>query len=100
MTRDTHKNNSMTRWLISATAQEIRDLAHRVGTSIAYLRQISYEVRVPSASTAGAIETVAAEMHKETNGRLPELRRADLCPACSGCPYSKFKDPYAPCGEV
>ena len=83
----------MKQWLEAATMPEKADLARRAGTSVAYLRRIATErptyARSPKAELAADIERVTREMHKETKGRLPEVLRVDIHPACRTCQYAE-----------
>lgn len=56
-------------------------LADSVGTSPRYLGQVARGERRASADLAGRLEDA-------TNGRI---KRADVCEACSKCPYARGK---------
>lgn len=75
-------------WMASATSDEQKLLAERVGTTVGMLRQYSGGHRQCSADTAGKIETVTATMHKASKGRLPKIVRTDICQACRACQYA------------
>ena len=77
-------------WQTWATAAEQKTLARAAGTSHAYLfNQVADGHRSVSAGLAGKIETAAEKLHRASDGRLPQLTRADLCPACAECSYAK-----------
>lgn len=75
-------------WMAAATTEEQKLLAHRAKTSVGMLRQYAGGFRQASATTAGVIEALTAEMHKLSKGRLPKITRTDLCEACRSCQYA------------
>lgn len=79
--------NNLKKWMIAATADEIRSLVKQADTSRDYLYQIVGGHRTASADLAGRIETAAEALRLKSKGRLPKLTRADLAPACAECPY-------------
>lgn len=76
-------------WMKAATAAEQAKLALAVGTSRAYLYQLSGGFRQASAELGSQIELKTAAMHKESGGRLPEIYRTDLVEACRGCAFAQ-----------
>lgn len=76
-------------WMRAATADEQRALAERVGTSRAYLYQLSGGFRQASAELGILIERETARMHRASKGRLPRLYRTDLVAACRACEYAE-----------
>lgn len=72
----------------AATTDEQKLLAHQVGTSRAYLYQISGNFREPSPELAAAIERETEAMHKASKGRLPRIYRTDLVKACANCEFA------------
>lgn len=77
-------------WETWATAAEQKALVRAAGTSHAHLfRQLANGHRSASAGLAGKIEAAAEKLRRASDGRLPQLTRADLCPACAECPYMK-----------
>jgi hypothetical protein len=78
--------NILLRWWDHATPDEKRALAAGCDTSVAALHQAAHAYRTKgivslSPELARKIEIYA----KEVPGRLPKLRREDLCPACAQC---------------
>lgn len=85
--------NQLKVWLRAASVPEQQALAERAGTTVQYLRRLaatkeSY-ARAAKAELAAAIETVTADMHRESKGRLPKVLRTDLNEACRACPYAE-----------
>jgi hypothetical protein len=76
-------------WMRAATTEEQKLLAHRVGTSRAYLFHISGGFREPRPELAIAIERETAQMHKVSKGRLPLIYRTDLVKACAQCSFAQ-----------
>ena len=72
-----------------ATKEEQRELALRTGSDQTYLFSHIGVHREPSIETAAKIEEATTEMNKNTDGRLPVVRRTQLCEACNACPYAK-----------
>jgi hypothetical protein len=83
-------------WMKAATPDEQHALAAAAKTSRSVLYQLCYPKekggRVASAELADRIETAAKPITAKSKGRLPQLTRGDLCPACAACPY------FAKCG--
>lgn len=79
----------MKAWMASATMDEKKLLAERVGTSVGMLYQWSGGHRQCSSAMAGRIEAVTAQMHKASKGRLPRVVRTDLSEACRECQYAQ-----------
>lgn len=83
--------NILRKWLIAATAGEFNELLARTKISRGYFYKLSSEDRAASAATAGEIEEAGNEIRdaRRKNGltNLPQLRRGDICAACSKCPY-------------
>ncbi len=75
-------------WMNAATATEQQQLADAIGTSRAYLYQISNENRGVGADRARDIERHTATMHRASRGRLPKLYRTDLHEGCRGCEFA------------
>ena len=75
-------------WIQASTIDELKELAHGAGTSVAYCYQISGGFRQASPELAIAIERETERMHRETKGRLPRLYRTDLAKACAGCAFA------------
>jgi len=78
----------MKNWMSTATPDEQQTLALRVRTTRGQLYQLAGGHRQASADMAGRIESVTAEMHKASKGRLPHVFRTDLCAACRACQYA------------
>lgn len=84
--------NTLKKWIIAATGEELRSLADMAGTSVKHLHHLAREYREASADLAGRIAESAEAIRrrgKYRKMRLPELSRADLCAACKDCPYFK-----------
>lgn len=75
-------------WMRAATPDERSTMARRAGTSVGMLNQLAGGHRQASADMAGRIERVTDEMHKASKGRLPTVKRTDLCEACRSCQYA------------
>lgn len=79
-------------WMRAATADEQELLARRAGTTRAYLYFLSNGDkdygRSPGQDLAIAIERETLAMHKASGGRLPEIYRTDLNPACAQCQFA------------
>lgn len=75
-------------WMSIATSDEQETLAFNVGSSRAMLYQYSGGFRSMSADRAGAVEDATWQMHKHSGGRLPVVKRTELCGACASCPYA------------
>ncbi len=81
--------NKMREWFNKATPTERVQLAEAAGTSERYLfNQIVGGHRAASAGLAADIEVAAAKLQAESDGRLPELTRMDVCAVCAECPYA------------
>lgn len=78
----------MVAWLRAATLKERETLAEYAGTSVGHLRQLAGGHRTASPDLAGRIEVGTQRMHAASGGRLPEVVRTDLAPACRACPYA------------
>jgi hypothetical protein len=81
-------------WMRAATPEEQHLLAHRIGTSRAYLYHLSADEgskykREPNAEMAAAIERETEAMHKASKGRLPRIYRTDLVKACANCAFAQ-----------
>lgn len=76
-------------WLKAATPDEQKLLAHRAGTSRAYLYHLSGGFRSAAPELAAAIERETAAMHKASKGRLPLIYRTDLAKACANCSFAQ-----------
>ena len=81
-------------WVKTATPDEQKLLAHRVGTTRTYLYHLAADEetnyrREPRPELAAAIEQVTAEMHKASGGRLPRVYRTDLVKACRSCEFAR-----------
>lgn len=81
-------------WMRAATPEEQQLLAHRIGTSRAYLYHLSADdgskyKREPNAELAAAIERETAAMNKISKGRLPRVYRTDLVKACANCAFAQ-----------
>lgn len=81
-------------WMAAAKPEEQHLLAHRAGTTRAYLYHLaappgtSYH-REPAPELAAAIERESLEMHRASNGRLPRIYRTDLVVACARCEFAQ-----------
>lgn len=80
--------NMMQVWMRAATESERIYLALEAGTSRGYLNQLAGGHREPRPELAAEIERVTAEVHGETDGRLPKLYRTDLVSACRKCAFA------------
>jgi hypothetical protein len=78
----------MRAWMAAATTDEQMTLALRVRTTRGQLYQLAGGHRQASADMAGRVESVTAEMHKASRGRLPLVFKTDLCAACRACQYA------------
>jgi hypothetical protein len=88
------KLTQMRLWMRAATTDEQKLLAHRAGTTRAYLYHLgahedSKYKREPRPELAAAIERVTQEMHKASGGRLPVIYRTDLVQACAQCEFAR-----------
>lgn len=81
--------DALRRWFSVATPLEKAELERVTGVSKNYLYQIMNGNRAMSASKAGIIVETANDIGKHSNGRLPVLKRRELCEACKNCPHSK-----------
>lgn len=83
--------NEMRRWVASATAEELAQLAEMADTTVGTLRQLAGGYRnegraVTSSVLACSIERVTLSMTRP--GLAPVLRGA-ISPACAGCDIYK-----------
>lgn len=78
--------NALTEWMRRADSTQQKDLADRVGTSKAYLYQVSGGFRNASPELAAKIEEATEAMSNEAN--LPRVYRTDICGACSKCRFA------------
>lgn len=83
--------NKLKTWLATATVPERNKLVRLAGTTLGALRQAAggYRNKGKVSTTpdfARRIEQAAVKVHREG---LPEIKRADLCIACSKCEYAK-----------
>lgn len=67
------------RFLFSLSSWQRDHIAERTGTSARYLGQVARGERRASADLAGRIQVA-------TTG---EIKRVDVCEACSQCPYAR-----------
>lgn len=79
--------SKLKKWIIAATADELRELAKRADTSIVHIHHLAAGYRQASADLAGRIVEAAERVGRKR--KLPELLREDLCAACRDCPYAK-----------
>lgn len=80
---------TLVEWMRTATTDEHKRLAELSGLALGYIKQVSTGARNASADAAGRIVEAANEIRKKSKGRLPRLRRADICMACYFCPHCK-----------
>lgn len=81
--------NPFAAWMKAATSSEQVALAEAIGSTRETLYQYSTGHRQPSTERAGQIEVETLKMAKVSKGRLPEVLRTDLVPACRACPYAR-----------
>lgn len=84
-----HPTTALKLWMREATATEQDRLAKAGNTTRGQLYQVSGGFRKFRPGKAIAIERQAAEMHKESGGRLPMVYRTDLAAECAGCEFAK-----------
>lgn len=80
--------NMLKLWLKAATTEEQKLLAHRIGTSHAYLFHLSGGFRNASPELGAAIERETQAMHRASKERLPLIYRTDLVKACAQCEFA------------
>lgn len=75
--------NKLAEWFSTATTQERRKLIKTARVSLDMIYKITQGQRSPSAEVAGRLETALGTLE-----RPPDITRADICEACSECPYA------------
>lgn len=81
-------NNRLHEWMRAATVAQQNDLAERVGSTKAYMYQLSGNFRRASADFAAKLEEVTRMMAEEDKG-LPVVYRTDVCESCGSCRYAQ-----------
>lgn len=75
-------------WIAAANKTEQEQLADLAGTSRPHLYHLSAGRRTCGPELARELETASKQLALLTRGRLPVLKRTDLCPACGRCEYA------------
>src|SRR5690348_12369784 len=75
-------------WMAAANKTEQQQLADLAGTSRAHLYHLSAGRRTCGPDLARALELASTQLAEASRGRLPVLKRTDLCPACGRCEYA------------
>ena len=84
-----HPTTMLKLWMREASPAEQEELAQAVGSSRGHLYQVAGGFRRFGPAKAAAVERKAAEMHRDTKGRLPKVYRTDLALECAACEYAQ-----------
>jgi len=82
-------------WMKKASVTEQQKLAELANVSHRFLYNLSCGARNASSVVAGRIEEAAKKV-REDNKKLPVLKRYDISPECSNCPYALRCKPQNP----
>lgn len=75
--------NKLAEWYQSATPQERKKLIYLSNVCADTIYKVSNGSRKASAEVAARLEVALAALE-----RPPDITRADICDACSKCPYA------------
>lgn len=83
------------KWMKQASTAEQQRLAELSGVNWRFLYHISSGSRNASSTMAAIIED-AAKIVRADNNKLPVIKRYDISPECSSCPYALRCKPQNP----